>query len=91
MDELINEPTHIKDNGSQSCIDLICTNQPFLFADSGVLPSLDSHSKHNIVHGRLNFHTPRPPPYKRRIWDYNKAKIDEIRKKLTETNSLAPT
>ena len=40
MDELINEPTHIKDNGSQSCIDLICTNQPFLFADFGVLPSL---------------------------------------------------
>ena len=79
-------PNRVKDDGSQSCIDLTCTNQPFLFVDSGVLPSLDPHSKHNIVHGRLNFHTPSPPPYKRRIWDYNKAKIDEIPKKLTETN-----
>merc|ERR1711973_355349 len=31
-------------------------------------------------------HTPSPPPYKRRIWDYNKAKIEEIRKNLIETN-----
>ena len=84
MEELINEPTHIRDNGSQSCIDLICTDQPFLFVDTGVLPSLDPHSKHNIVHGRLNFHCPSAPPYKRRIWDYTNAKIDSIKKKLTE-------
>ena len=44
MEELIKEPTHIRDNGSQSCIDLICTEQPYLFVDSGVLPSLDTHS-----------------------------------------------
>ena len=89
MEELINEPTHIRDDGSQSCIDLICTNQPFLLVHSGVLPSLDPHSKHNIIHGRLNFHTPSPPPYKRRIWDYNKAKIEDIRKILVETNWLS--
>ena len=86
MEELIKEPTHIRDSGSQSCIDLICTDQPFLFVESGVLPSLDSHSKHNIIQGRLNFHTPSPPPYKRRIWDYGKANIEEIRKNLSETN-----
>ena len=28
MEELIKEPTHIRDDGSQSCIDLICTDQP---------------------------------------------------------------
>ena len=86
MEELINEPTHIRDNGSQSCIDLICTDQPYLFVDTGVLPSLDSHSKHNIVHGRLNFHSPSPPPYKRRIWDYTNAKIDSIREILIRTD-----
>ena len=86
MEELIKEPTHIRDNGSQSCIDLICTDQPYLFVDSGVLPSLDSHSKHNIIHGRLNFHSPSPPPYERRIWDYNNAKIEDIRKSLSETD-----
>ena len=86
LEELIKEPTHIRDNGSRSCIDLICTDQPFLFVDSGVLPSLDSHSKHNIIHGRLNFHAPSPPPYKRRIWDYDKAKIEDIRKNLADTD-----
>ena len=86
LDELIKEPTHIRDDGSQSCIDLICKDQPFLFVDSGVLPSLDPHSKHNIVHGKLNFHTPSPPPYKRRIWDYDKAKVEDIRRNLSETN-----
>ena len=84
MEELIKEPTHIRDDGSQSCIDLICTDQPYLFVDSGVLPSLDSHSKHNIVHGRLNFHSPSPPPYKRRIWDYKKSDISAIREKLSK-------
>ena len=89
LEELINEPTHIKDNGSQTCIDLICTDQPFLFTDSGVLPSLDPHSKHNIIHGRLNFHSPSPPPYERRIWDYNKANIDLIQKKLADMDEMA--
>ena len=80
MEELINEPTHIRDNGTQSCIDLICTDQPYLFVDTGVFPSLDPHSKHNIIHGRVNFHSPSPPPYKRRIWDYANSKLDSIKK-----------
>ena len=86
LEELINEPTHIRDDGSQSCIDLICTDQPYIFTETGVLPSLDSHSKHNIIHGSLNFHTPCPPPYKRKVWDYKTAKIDLIRKELLNTN-----
>ena len=90
MEELVNEPTHIRDNGSQSCIDLICTDQPFMFTDTGVLPSLDPHSKHNIIHGSLNFHAPSPPPYKRRIWDFKTAKVEQICKELSniDWNSL---
>ena len=76
----------MRDDGSQSCIDLICTNQPFLFTDSGVLPSLDSHSKHNITHGKLSISLPRPPPYKRKIWDYKTANIDRIRTDLSNVN-----
>jgi len=86
LEELINEPTHIRDDGSQSCIDLICTDQPFIFNDTGVLPTLDPHSKHNIIHGTLNFNTPRPPPYKRKVWLYKSAKIDLIRKDLLNTD-----
>ena len=86
LEELINEPTHIRDDGSQSCIDLICTDQPFIFNDTGVLPTLDPHSKHNIIHGSLNFNNPRPPPYKRKVWLYKSAKIDLIRKDLLSTD-----
>ena len=31
LEELINEPTHIRDDGSQSCIDMLCTDQPYIF------------------------------------------------------------
>ena len=86
LEELINEPTHVCDNGSQSCIDLICTDQVHLITKTGVLPSLDSHSKHNIIHGTLNFHIPCPPPYKRKIWDYKSAKISLIRSEIQNTN-----
>ena len=29
--KLINEPTHIRDGGTQTCIGLICTDQPYIF------------------------------------------------------------
>ena len=86
LDQLISEPTHIRDDGSQSCIDLICTDQPYMFTDSGVLSSLDSHSKHNIIHGHLNISVPCPPLFKCKIWDYKKANIDLIRADLQNVN-----
>ena len=84
--QLINEPTPVRDDGSLSCIDLICTDQPFTFMETGVLPSLDSHSRHNIIYGKLNLSIPRPPPYKRTIWDCNNAKSDQIRVDLMKVN-----
>ena len=86
LEQLICEPTHVRDDGSQSCIDLICTDQPYMFMESGVLPSLDSHSKHNIIHVTLSINIPRPPPYKRKIWDYKKAKTDRIRVDFKDVN-----
>ena len=86
LEELINEPTHIRDDGAQSCIDLICTDQANYFTETGVSPTLDVHSKHNIVYGNLNFHVPCPPLQKRKIWDYKSAKVELIRRDLSETN-----
>ena len=90
LTELINEPTHIRDDGSHSCIDLIWTDQQYLFTDSGVLPSLDSHSKHNIIYGHVNFSFPCPPPYKRKIWHFKSAQVDNIQNEIsgTDWNSL---
>ena len=86
LEQLINEPTHVRDDGSQSCIDLICTDQPFTFMETGVLSSLDPCSKHNIIHGTINISVPRPPPYKRKIWDYKSANTDNIRADLVKLN-----
>ena len=62
LEQLIDEPTHVHDDESQSCPDLICTDQPFTFMETGVLSSLDPHSKHNIIHGTLNVSILPPPP-----------------------------
>ena len=64
LEQFISEPTHVCDNGSQSCIDLIRTAQAFLFTETGALSTLDPHSKHNIIHGTLNISVPLPPPFK---------------------------
>ena len=114
LEELVNEPTHICDDRSQSCIYLICsdqpymlteipymftdqpymlteipymfTDQPYMLTEIGVLPSIDSHSKHTIVHGKLNFKFPSPPPYKRKVWNYRAVKVDLIRGQLDNVN-----
>ena len=62
------------------------TDQPYMLTEIGVLPSIDSHSKHNIVHGKLNFKFPSPPPYKRKVWNYRAAKVDLIRDQLDNVN-----
>ena len=50
------------------------------------MPSLDPHSRHNIIHGTLNISIPPPPPFKRKIWVYKIAKIDQIRADLLKAN-----
>ena len=81
LHQLIEEPTNIRE-GSMSCIDLIITDQPNLFADYGVHPSLDEHCQHQIVYGKINISIPSPPPYKRTIWDYSKANMQSIHNDL---------
>ena len=41
----------------QTRIDLICIDQPNIFTESGVLPSLDVHSKHQIILPSLDVHS----------------------------------
>ena len=67
LEELRNGPTYIRDDQTEPCIDLICSDQPCMFTEIGVVSSLDSHSKHNIVYGKLNFKFPSPPPHRRNL------------------------
>ena len=81
--QLIDEQTNMR-SGSMSCIDLVITDQPNIFVETGVHPSLDVHCQHQIVYGKLNISIPHPPPYKRTIWDYPKANTQMIRDIISE-------
>ena len=85
LNQLIDEPTHIIPN-SLSCIDWIITDQPNLFVDFGVHPSLYPKSHHQIVFGTINLSVQRPPPYKRTVWKYDKAEIGAINSELRGIN-----
>ena len=77
MNQLIKEPTNILQQFS-SCIDLIFTNQLNIVMDSGVNLSLHSKCHHQIIYSRLNLKIEYPPPYIRKIWNYNRAETDLI-------------
>ena len=51
LEQLVNEPTHNRDDGTQIWIDLICTNQKYAFTNIEVLPRSVSQSNHLILHG----------------------------------------
>ena len=83
--QLIDEPTNIR-NGGMSCIDLIITDQPNMFVDYGVHPSLDDHCQHQIIYGKISASVPSAPPYKRTIWDYPKANVQAICDSINAVN-----
>ena len=81
LHQLIDEPTNIRGE-AMSCIDLIITDQPNLFLQSGVHSSLDQNCQHQIIYGKINISLPPPPPYKRTVWEYGKANIAKIKADL---------
>ena len=85
LHQLIDTPTNIRNEG-MSCIDLIITDQPNLFLESGVNPSLDEHCQHQIIYGKLGICIPPPPPYKRTVWDYAKCDTEKIKNEVNSTD-----
>ena len=79
--QLIYEPTHIMGD-SKSCIDLIFTDQPNLFIESGVHMSLHEQCHHQIIYGKLSVSNISLPPYTRRIWHYDEADFVAIMKSI---------
>ena len=62
LTQIISEPTNFQPGKRPSCIDLIVTDQPNLILESGTRPSLDSTCHHQIIHCKVNFRIPPPPP-----------------------------
>ena len=83
LSQVISEPTNFTPGKNPSCIDLLVTDQPNLILNSGTRPSLDPKCHHQIIHGKINFKIPPPPPSERKVWHYNKANTDAIKKSLT--------
>ena len=77
MKQVITEPTHISEN-SDSCIDLIFNNQPNIVMDSGVHLSLHEICHHQIIYSKLHLQIEYPPPYIRKIWDYNRSETESV-------------
>ena len=81
LSQIISGPTHILANSS-SCIDLIFTNHPDLLINSGIHHSIHPNCHHQIIYAEINFKIFFPPPYERRIWHYNRADYDGIRRSM---------
>ena len=81
LQQLISEPTHLMGD-SKSCIDLIFSDQPNLIVESGVHPSLHDQCHHQIVYGKLSVSNIALCPYTRKIWYYDKADSEAIRKSI---------
>ena len=82
LHQLISEPTHILNNSS-TCIDLIFTSQPNLVTNSGVFPSLHPNCHHQITFATFNLEVHYPPPYKRLVWNYEKANSEMIQRAIS--------
>ena len=67
-------------------IDLVLTDQPNLFLESGVHPSLDEMCHHHIIYGKIIVTNVAPPPYRRRIWFYDRANIFTVRRSINMFN-----
>ena len=83
LSQMISEPTNFTPGKNPSCIDLIITDQPNLLLDYGTRASLDPKCHHQIIHGKINFKIPPPPPIERKMWHYDKANTDAIRRSMT--------
>ena len=75
LSQLISEPTNFEPHKNPSCIDIVLIDQPNIVLDCGTRSSLDSLCHHQLIHCKVNFRIPPPPPFERKIWHYDRADI----------------
>ena len=85
LQQLTDEPTHIRKNSS-SCTDLIFTNQPNLIVHRGTHPSLHENCQHQITYAKARLRVEYPPPCKCHVWNYAKVNVNEINKAISQFN-----
>ena len=92
--QLVTEPTYLVGE-KNSCIDLVLIDQPNLVINCEIIPSLHTNCHHQINQVTINVRSPPPPPFSRRKWHYDRARVDLIKRAIidydwvTELNLLA--
>ena len=81
LHQLVSGPTHMIGQ-SKSCNDLILTDQPNLFIESGIHPSLHEQCHHQIIHAKLSVRNLAPSLYTRKLWFHDRADFLSIRKSI---------
>lgn len=79
--QMIHEPTRVTPI-SESLLDLIITDIPGLFSDSGTLPRLHVSCDHCIIYGCLTLHTSSVHNYFRSYWDTRRTDWDALNQAL---------
>ena len=54
----------------------------YSYISSLFLSGLDPRCHHDIIHCKINYKIPPPPPHERTIWHYNRANTDAIQRSL---------
>ena len=83
LSQLISEPTNFEPGKNPSCIDLIVTDQPNIVLDSGTRSSIDPFCHHQIIYCKVNFRIPPPLPFERKVWHFNRANMNAIKRSMT--------
>ena len=84
LSQLISEPTNFEPGKNPSCIDLIVTDQPNIVLDRGTRSSIDPFCHHQIIYCKVNFRIPPPLPFERKVWHFNRANINAIKRSMTD-------
>ena len=82
LSQVISEPTNFEPNKIPSGIDLIITGQPDLILNIVTRPSLDPYCHHQIIYCKVNFRIPPPTPFERKIWHFNRADSEAIKRSM---------
>ena len=83
LQQLVIEPTYLVGD-NKSCIDLVLTDQPNLVTNCEIIPSLHTNCHHQINQVTLNIRSPSPPPFNRRVWHYERAQVDLIKRAIAD-------
>ena len=84
LHQLVKQPTYLTSQNRSSCIDLVISDQPNLFLDCDIHPSLHPTCHHQINYCKVNIANPLPKPYKRRLWYYGRANEAAIHRCINE-------